>query len=399
MEEIERMFLSEMTEMAEYYEESLRVHAKHKGKLEVQGKVPLKTEEDLRVALMPGVAEPCLLIERTPEDARKYTIKANTIAVVSDGSAVAGLGNIGGLAALPLIEGKALLFKELGGVDAFPICLSTQDVDEIVLTVKNISPGFGGICLESIKAPECFEIEKRLREELDIPVFSDSGQGIAAAVCAAVINSFRLTGKSLSDVRAVVCGAGASGSAITKMLVQLGLRDLVICDSKGIISASRISEFEEDKLELLELTNKDGLSGNLQDAIKDRDLFIGVSKPGVLTEVMIRSMAKNPVIFTLSNPEPEISLEHAKAGGAGIVATGSSLSPNHISSMLISPGIFRGVLDADVSEITEEMLLAATRALATLVSDKELSEDSILPSVLSEDVAAAIAKVVAEIRK
>ena len=386
----------EIIEMADYYEESLWLHAKHKGKLETRGKVSLKTEDDLRTALMPGVAEPCLLIERTPEDAYKYTIKANTIAVVSDGSAVAGLGNIGGLAGLPLIEGKALFIKEYGGVDAFPICLATQDVDEIVLTVKNISPGFGGICLDSIEAPGCFEIERRLRNELNIPVFNDSGQGIAAAVCAAVINSYRLIKKPLVDVRAVVCGAGASGNAIAKMLIRLGLRDLVVCDSKGIISASRISEFGEDKLELLELTNKDGLSGNLQDAIKDRDLFIGVTKPGILTEVMIRSMAKNPVIFTLSNPEPEISPDHAKAAGAEIVATGSFAFPNYISSMLVSSGIFRGSFDAGISEITEEMVLAATKTLAELVSDKELSKDHILPSIFSEDVTAAIAKVVAE---
>ena len=384
-----------ISEYAEYYEESLRLHARYKGKLEITGKIPVRSEEELSLAYFPGAIEPCLLIERTPEDARNYTIKANSVAVVSDGSSVAGLGNIGGLASLPMIEGKALLFKEFGNLDAFPLCLSTQDIDEIILTVKNISPCFGAICIDGISAPRCFEIEKRLRDNLDIPVFSDSGQGIAAAVGAAVINSCKLLDKPLSDVRTVVCGAGAAGNAITKTLIRLGIKDLVVCDSGGILSAARISEFGEDKLELLELTNKEGISGNLQDAIKDRNLFIGISKPNILSEVMVRSMAKDPVIIALANPEPEILPGSAKAAGARITATGSPAFPNQISSILVSPGIFRGVLDAGVHVITDEMADAAARTLAGLIAEGGLSEEKILPSVFEEGIAEAIAKAVA----
>jgi len=385
-----------MTDKTEYYEESLRLHAQHKGKLEITGKVRVRTEEEMKVAWLPGVIEPCLLIEKAKEDARKYSIKANTIAVVSDGSAVAGLGNIGGLAALPMVESKALLFKEFGGVDAFPICLSTQDADEIVLTVKNISPVFGGICLDGIAAPGCFEIERRLRDELDIPVWRDSGNGVAAVLNAALINSCKLIGKPLSDLKAVVCGAGVAGNAIIKMLVRENVRDIVVCDSKGIISASRISEFEEDKLELLELTNKNGLSGNLMDALAGRDLFIGVSKPGILTGVMVRRMAKGPLVFALAEPEPEILPEKAKAAGARIIGTGCRDFTNCITSALFTPGLFRGLLDAEASGINDEMVSAAVHALAGLVPDDKLSEDFLLPTVFEEDVSARIAKVVAE---
>ena len=384
-----------ISEYAEYYEESLRLHAQHEGKLEITGKVPVRTAEELSLAYFPGATAPCLLIERTPEDARKYTIKANSVAVISDGSSVAGLGNLGGLASLPMIEGKALSFKKFGNIDAFPLCLSTRDIDEIILTVKNISPCFGGICIDGISAPGCFEIEKRLRADLDIPVFNDSGQGIAAAVGAAVINSCKLLDKPLSDVRTVVCGAGAAGNAVTRTLIRLGMKDLVVCDSGGILSAARISEFGEDKLELLELTNKEGISGNLQDAIKDRDLFIGVSKPDILSEVMVRSMAKDPVIIALANPEPEILPDPAKAAGARIAATGSPAFPNQISSILVSPGIFRGALDAGLPVITDEMADEAARTLAGLIDEGDLSEDKILPSVFEEGVAEVIAKAVA----
>ena len=380
----------------DYYERSLQLHALHKGKLETVSKVPLRTKDDLATAYTPGVAEPCMLIAQDKDNARRFSIKANTVAVVSDGSAVLGLGNIGGLASLPVMEGKAVLLKEFGGVDAFPICLDTQDIDEIVETVKNISPGFGGINLEDISAPRCFEIEKKLKEVLDIPVFHDDQHGTAAVVSAAVINAFRLLGKPLADVRTVISGAGAAGNAVAKMLNRLGMRDIVVCDSKGILSASRIPEFGEDKLELLELTNKEGLSGDLAKAVSGRDLFIGLSKPNVLSCEMVRSMKKDPVIFAMANPEPEIMPELAVEAGARIVGTGRSDFPNQINNALIFPGIFRGALDAGAKDITEAMKIAAAYALAGLVSDEELSEEYVLPPAFMEGVAGAVAKAVAE---
>jgi len=379
---------------ARYYEESLMLHALHKGKLEIVGKVPFKTREDMSIAYKPGVAEPCLLIARDPEDARKYSIKANTIAVVSDGSNVLGLGNIGGLASLPAIEGKALLFKELGGIDAFPICLATQDVDEIVDTVKMIAPTFGGVCLEDIAAPRCSEVEKRLKKVLDIPVFCEQ-HGIAAAVCAAVINAARVLKKPLAGVKTVICGAGAAGISTAKMIYAAGVRDIVVCDSGGVISASRFSEFGEDKLELLEFTNRGGLNGTLADAVKGRDVFIGLSKPRLLTEDMVNSMAKDPVIFALSTPEPEIHPIIAKSCGARITGSGRWDFPNQISSALAFPGIFRGALDAGAKEITEKMKLAAAQALAGQVSDRDLGEEYILPYLFEDGLAAAVAKAVA----
>ncbi len=376
----------------DYYESSLRLHALNKGKIEVAPKVPVKTKDDLAVAYTPGVAEPCMLIKQDPENARAYSIKANTVAVVSDGSATLGLGNIGGLASLPAMEGKALLLKEFGGIDAFPICLDTQDPDEIVKTVKNIAPVFGGVNLAGIAAPACFEIEKRLKAELDIPVFQDNTSGIAMAVSAAVLNAFRLLGKPLSDVRAVICGAGAAGNAIAKMLPKIGLRDIIVCDSKGIIGASRFTEFGEDKLELLEFTNKDGLTGGLAEAVRGRDLLIGVSKSEALTAGLVSSMAKDAVVFALSCPEPEILPDAAKAAGARIVGTGLLRFPNTVDPMLLSPAIFRGTFDARASVITEAMMLAAVQALAGLVSDKDLSEDHILPSVFETGLCEKIAK-------
>jgi malate dehydrogenase (oxaloacetate-decarboxylating) len=288
------------------------------------------------------------------------------------------------------------LFKEFGGVDAFPICLGTQDTDAIIRTVKNIAPTFGGIVLKNIAAPRCFEIEKRLKEELDIPVYNDDGLGAAAVVGAAAINAFRLLKKPLSDVRAVVCGAGAAGSSVAKMLITIGVNDIIVCDSKGILSASRIPEFGEDKLELLEFTNKDGLSGDLFKALKGSNLFVGVSEPNILTGEMVRAMAKNPVIFALSDPEPEIMPDIAKTSGAGVIGTGFSEFPNHISNALLFPGLFRGVFDAGASEITEPMIVAAINAIAGLVPDEELSAEYILPSVFKEGVCAAVAKSVAE---
>ena len=379
----------------DYYEEALKMHAENKGKLEVVSKVRVQTKDDLSIAYTPGVAQPCLEIAKNPSDAYKYTIKANTVAVVSDGSAVLGLGNIGGLASMPVMEGKAVLFKEFGNVDAFPICLDTQDVEEIIETVKRIAPTFGGINLEDIAAPRCFEVERRLKEELDIPVFHDDQHGTAVVVSAAVINAFKLLGKPLHDVKAAVSGAGAAGAAVVKMLINLGIRDIVICDSKGIISMDRLSEFGKDKIELLEITNKEGLSGDLAEAVKNRDLFIGVSAPKIMTEEMVTSMNEDCVIFAMSNPEPEIMPDIAANGGAKIIGTGGSDFPNQINNVLVFPGIFRGALDAGATDITEEMKTAAAYALADLVSPEELAVDYVLPPAFKEGVAAAVAKAVA----
>ena len=381
-------------ETTDYYEASLQLHALYKGKLEVSCKVPVKTNDDLSVVYSPGVAEPCMVIAKYPEEARRYTIKANTIAIVSDGSSVLGLGNVGGLAALPAMEGKAMLFKTFGEMDAFPICLDTQDTDEIVGTVASIAPSFGGINLEDIAAPRCFVIEKRLKERLDIPVFHSNQHGVAVVVCAAVINAYKVLGKPLKAVRAVISGAGAAGNATAKMLFSLGVRDIVVCDSKGIIGVPRFSELNEDKLELLEFTNRDGLAGGLAEAMIGRDLFIGLSKPNVLTHEMVRTMAMDPVIFAMSEPEPEITPDKAKAAGASITGTGRADFPNHIKSVLVTPGIFRGALDAEASEITEEMKVAAAYALAGLVTEEELTEDYILPPVFKEGVTAAVSEAV-----
>jgi len=380
----------------DYYERSLQLHALHKGKLEIGIKVPIVSLDNLSTAYAPGVEEPCMIIAQDPENASRFSVKANTVAVVSDGSAVLSLGNIGGLAALPAIEGKAALYKRFGGVDAFPICLDTQDTEKIIETVKTIAPGFGGVSLEAVSAPRCFEIEKRLKEELDIPVFNDNRHGTAVVIGAAVINAFKLLGKPLSEIRAAVSGAGAAGSAVVKMLIRLGVRDVVVLDSKGILSPSRISEFGEYKIGLLEMTNKEGLSGGLEKAVRNRDLFIGVSKPGILTEEMVGTMRKTPVIFAMAAPEPEIMPDKAKAAGARVVGTGRPDFPNQISSVLVSPGIFRGALDAGAKDITEDMKVAAVHALAGLVPKSDLTEEKILPSVFKEGVSEAVAKAVRE---
>ncbi|MDR2157408.1 MAG: NADP-dependent malic enzyme [Clostridiales Family XIII bacterium] len=380
----------------DYYSESVKMHRLHKGKLEVVGKIPIETNDDLSIAYTPGVARPCIEIDKNPEEAYALTIKANTVAVVSDGSAVLGLGNIGGLAALPVMEGKAVLFKEFGGVDAFPICLSTQDADEIVETVIRIAPTFGGVNLEDISAPRCFEIERRLQEALDIPVFHDDQHGTAIVVSAAVINAFRLLQKPLHKVRAAINGAGAAGTAAVKMLRAIGVRDIVVCDSKGLISMDRFSEFGEDKMDLLEITNNDNLSGGLAEAVRGRDLFVGVSAPNVLTEEMIRTMNTDPVVFAMSNPEPEIMPEAAKTAGAKVVGTGRSDFPNQINNVLVFPGIFKGALRARASRITEEMKVAAAYALADMISEEERSDDCVIPSVFRDGVADAVADAVAE---
>ncbi|MDR0357286.1 MAG: NADP-dependent malic enzyme [Clostridiales Family XIII bacterium] len=380
----------------DYYNESVKMHRSHRGKLEISSKVPIRTTDDLSTAYTPGVAKPCIEIQKNPDEAYELTIKANTVAVVSDGSAVLGLGNIGGLAALPVMEGKAVLFKEFGDVDAFPICLSTQDPDEIVETVIRIAPTFGGINLEDISAPRCFEIERRIQEALDIPVFHDDQHGTAIVVSAAVINAYRLLKRRLKSIKAVVNGAGAAGAAIVKMLSALGLADIVICDSKGIISMDRFSELAEDKLNLLGITNKDNLSGGLAEAAVGRDLFIGVSAPKALTEEMIKTMAPDAVIFAMANPEPEIMPATAKDAGAKIVGTGRSDFPNQINNVLAFPGIFKGALKARASRITEEMKIAAAYALANLVKADELSENCVIPSAFHPNVAETVANAVAD---
>ena len=380
----------------EYYEESLRLHAEHLGKLEIISKAPVKNIDDYSVVYMPGVAGPCLRIARDPREARLCSIKANTVAVVSDGSDVYGLGNIGGLAALPVIEGKAVLLKEFGGVDAFPICLDTQDENEIIETVKRIAPTFGGILLEDIASPRSFTIEKRLNEELDIPVFHDDRHGTGVVVGAAIINAFRLLGRPLSDARAVIAGAGAAGAGIARILPHLGIRDTVVCDSKGIIGASRFSEFGEDKMELLEYTNRDGLTGGLAEAVLDRNIFIGVSKARVLTEKLLKTMAEDPVIFAMSYPEPEVLPGVVKKAGVRVICTGRQELPNRIDNTLAFPGIFRGALDAGATDITDLMTAAAAFAIAGEVPAAELTEDKILPSLFEGDVAGAVAIAVAD---
>ena len=379
----------------DYYEESLKMHQINQGKLEVVSKVPVTNKDELSTAYTPGVAQPCIEIEKNPHSAYKYTIKANTVAVVSDGSAVLGLGNIGGLASLPVMEGKAVLFKEFGGVDAFPICLDTQDVDEIVSTVKLIAPTFGGINLEDISAPRCFEIEERLKEELDIPVFHDDQHGTAVVVSAAVINAFKLLNKNLKDISVVLNGAGAAGNAIVKMLINLGVKDIVVCDKIGIISTDKLTELSKDKIELLELTNKNNITGDLAEAMVGRDLFVGVSGPGVVTQDMVKSMADDPVIFAMSNPEPEIMPELAYAAGAKVVGTGRSDFPNQINNVLVFPGIFKGALRSRAKHITEDMKVAAAFALADLVTSDELSPQYVLPDVFHQGVSDAIANAVA----
>jgi malate dehydrogenase (oxaloacetate-decarboxylating) len=381
--------------MMNYYEESLKLHEANRGKLEIVSKVPLRTKDDLSTAYTPGVAQPCTAIRDDPENAYRYTLKGRTVAIVSDGSAVLGLGNIGGLAAIPVMEGKAILFKAFGGVDAVPICLETQDTDEIVRIVQNIAPVFGGVNLEDISAPRCFEIERRLRGILDIPVFHDDQHGTAIVVSAAVINACKLLGKPLASVKTVINGAGAAGTAVAKMLLALGLRDIVVCDSKGLISADRLSALSEDKIELLEITNKGDIRGGLAEATAGRDLFIGVSGPRLLTEDMVASMNADPIIFAMSNPEPEIMPLLAKTAGAAVVGTGRSDFPNQINNVLAFPGVFKGALAARAKDITEAMKLAAAHALADTVKPNELNADCIIPGAFNEAVADAVAEAVA----
>lgn len=374
-------------------EKALQMHEQWNGKLETAAKAHVNSREDLAIAYTPGVAEPCKVIAKDPEAAYKYTIKSNTVAVVSDGSAVLGLGNIGALAAMPVMEGKAVLFKEFGGVNAVPICLDTQDTEEIIKTVVNIAPAFGGINLEDISAPRCFEIEERLKELLDIPVFHDDQHGTAIVVLAGIINALKVTGKKKEDCRVVVNGAGSAGVAITKLLLTYGFEHITMCDINGIISsASPNLNWMQKKM--TEVTNLENKTGSLTDAMCGADIFVGVSAPGIVTKEMVASMNSDAILFAMANPVPEIMPDVAKAAGAKVVGTGRSDFPNQVNNVIAFPGIFRGALEAHATQITEEMKLAAAEALAALVSDEELNEDFIMPEAFDPRVAEVVSEAV-----
>ena len=377
-----------------YDEMSLAMHEAHKGKVEVVSKVEVKTRDDLSTAYTPGVAAPCRQIAANKDEAYRYTAKGNLVAVVTDGTAVLGLGDIGPEAGMPVMEGKAILFKEFGGVDAFPICLDTKDVDEIVETVVRIAPTFGGINLEDISAPRCFEIEAKLKERLDIPVFHDDQHGTAIVVLASVINALKICKKDIGDCRFVINGCGSAGVAIGKLLMRYGVKHLTYCDRAGIVN--RHTAANDTQLKLCEVTNLENKSGSLEDALVGADVFIGVSAPNLVSADMVRSMNKDACIFAMANPIPEIMPDVAKAAGARVVGTGRSDFPNQINNVLIFPGIFRGALDCGAREITEEMKLTAAKAIAGLVSDEELNEEYIIPDVFDKRVAKAVAQAVAD---
>ncbi|MDD2907189.1 MAG: NADP-dependent malic enzyme [Candidatus Gracilibacteria bacterium] len=375
----------------DYFKKSLELHEQLRGKIDFNSKVKIDSREILSTAYSPGVAEPCKAIQKDPENAYKYTIKANTVAVISDGSAVLGLGNIGGLAGLPVMEGKCVLFKEFAGVNAFPIVLDTQDTEEIIATIKHISPTVGGINLEDISAPRCFEIEERLKAELDIPVFHDDQHGTAIVALAGLINSLKVVGKNKDDIKIVVNGLGAAGTAIIKLLRLYGVGDIVVCDSRGIISKSR-DDLNKEKVEILEITNKNDISGNLANAIVGSDVFIGVSAPLVVTKEMVKTMKKDAIIFAMANPTPEIMPEDAIEAGAKIVATGRSDYPNQLNNVLVFPGLFKGALENRVVKITNDHKIAAALALANYV--KNPSANEIIPSPLDKNIANIIASVI-----
>lgn len=377
-------------------EKALQMHEQWNGKLETTAKAHVNSREDLAIAYTPGVAEPCKVIAKDPEAAYKYTIKSNTVAVVSDGSAVLGLGNIGALAAMPVMEGKAVLFKEFGGVNAVPICLDTQDTEEIIRTVVNIAPAFGGINLEDISAPRCFEIETRLKELLDIPVFHDDQHGTAIVVLAGIINALKVTKKEKETCRVVVNGAGSAGVAITKLLLNYGFKDITMCDINGIISKDS-ENLNWMQKEMAKVTNLKNASGTLADALKGADIFVGVSAPGIDTKDMVASMNKDAILFAMANPVPEIMPDLAKAAGAKVVGTGRSDFPNQVNNVVAFPGIFKGALEGRASQITEEMKLAAAKAIAGLVPDEELSEDNILPQAFDPCVAETVSRAIKEL--
>ncbi|HWT27554.1 MAG TPA: NADP-dependent malic enzyme [Mobilitalea sp.] len=374
-------------------EKALEMHAKWNGKLETTSKCEVKSREDLAIAYTPGVAEPCKVIAKDKEAAYKYTIKANTIAVISDGSAVLGLGNIGPYAAMPVMEGKAVLFKEFGGVNAVPICLDTQDTEEIIKTIVNIAPAFGGINLEDISAPRCFEIEERLKGLLDIPVFHDDQHGTAIVVLAGAINAIKVTGKRKEDCKVVVNGAGSAGIAITKLLLTYGFKHITLCDKNGILYMD-YENLNWMQKQMLEVTNLENKNGTLADALIGADMFVGVSAPNIVTKEMVASMNKDAILFAMANPVPEIMPDLAKESGAKVVATGRSDFPNQVNNVVAFPGIFKGALEGRAAQITEEMKLAAATAIASLVSEDELNENNIMPQPFDPRVRDVVSKAV-----
>ena len=374
-------------------EKALKMHEEWHGKIETCAKSHVNSREDLAIAYTPGVAEPCKVIAKDPEAAYTYTMKSNTVAVVSDGSAVLGLGNIGALAAMPVMEGKAVLFKEFGGVNAVPICLDTQDTEEIIKTVVNIAPAFGGINLEDISAPRCFEIEERLKELLDIPVFHDDQHGTAIVVLAGIINAMKVTGKDKESSKVVVNGAGSAGVAITKLLLTYGFKHVTMCDINGILGKdSKDLNWMQEKM--VEVTNLEQKTGKLADALKGADIFVGVSAPNIVTPEMVASMNKDAILFAMANPVPEIMPDLAKAAGAKVVGTGRSDFPNQVNNVVAFPGIFKGALEGRAPQITEEMKLATAKAIAGLVPDEELNEDNILPEAFDPRVSQVVSEAV-----
>ena len=377
-------------------EKALKMHEEWHGKIETCAKSHVNSREDLAIAYTPGVAEPCKVIAKDPEAAYTYTMKSNTVAVVSDGSAVLGLGNIGALAAMPVMEGKAVLFKEFGGVNAVPICLDTQDTEEIIKTVVNIAPAFGGINLEDISAPRCFEIEERLKELLDIPVFHDDQHGTAIVVLAGIINAMKVTGKDKESSKVVVNGAGSAGVAITKLLLTYGFKHVTMCDINGILGKdSKDLNWMQEKM--VEVTNLEQKTGKLADALKGADIFVGVSAPNIVTPEMVASMNKDAILFAMANPVPEIMPDIAKAAGAKVVGTGRSDFPNQVNNVVAFPGIFKGALEGRATAITEDMKLATARAIASLVPDEELNENNILPEAFDPRVADVVSRAVKEL--
>ena len=381
-------------------EEALHMHRIHKGKLESKSKVSVQNAKDLSLAYSPGVAEPCKEIYEKPETVYDYTMKGNMVAVVTDGTAVLGLGNIGPEAALPVMEGKAVLFKSFAGVDAFPICLNTTDVEKIIETVKLLEPTFGGVNLEDIAAPNCFVIEERLKKEANIPIFHDDQHGTAIVTTAGLVNALKLVGKKMTEIKVVANGAGAAGIAIIKLLYNYGVRDIIMCDTKGAIYEGRPSGMNTVKAEVAKFTNRDNLTGSLEDVIKGADVFIGVSVAGALTKEMVASMNKDSIIFAMANPVPEIMPEIAKEAGAKVIGTGRSDFPNQVNNVLAFPGIFRGALDVRATNINEEMKVAAVEAIASLITEDELSADYVIPGPfdtrVAPEVAAAVAKAAME---
>ena len=379
----------------DYMELSLKKHYEWGGKIDYAAKMPIRNKEDLSIAYTPGVARPCEVIHDDPKKSFELTNRGNLVAVITDGTAVLGLGDIGPEAAMPVMEGKCVLFKSLGGIDAVPLCVRTKDVDEFVKTVSLLLGSFGGVNLEDISAPRCFEIERKLKEISDIPIFHDDQHGTAVVTLAALINALKIVGKDIQNIRAVTCGAGAAGVAIVKLLLKMGLGDVVMCDRKGAIYKGR-EDLNDSKAEIAEITNKTGIKGALADAMKGADVFIGVSSPGTVTEEMVRSMADKPIVFPMSNPTPEIMPDLAERAGAAVVGTGRSDFKNQINNVMAFPGIFRGALDVRASDINDEMKVAAALALAGLVSESELTADFILPAAFDERVAPTVAAAVAE---